>query len=126
MKKLNVLTFGLILTISGLASAQSKRILPLPSPEVVCTSIDQSWELLLNLNLGIIRVVDIAQNRLSHKVTGLRNDSRNNLAILFNFKGKNGLPEGTVFYADLKVAGKNAYGIDDVSGKKTFYSCRRN
>ena len=119
------LIYSLIVLCSFQSFAQTKRILPIAQPDFVCISSDQAWELLVNVELGLIRVVDRAQNQLSHTVEGLRNDSKNGIVKLYNYQGRNYLPSGIVFQADLKYVGLNAFTIDDLSGKRTFSSCKK-
>lgn len=104
----------------------SASALPWPRPDVICVSKDLNWMLLINSELGMIRVVDKKQGKLSHKVAGLINSSTVNLVRLINPKNSNnGLPAGIVFRANMTSNKDNAYGVDDSTGRITIYSCKR-
>lgn len=103
--------------------AQTRRVLPLPPPDMTCLSQDRAWNLLINLNLGIIRVVDVAQGSLSHKITGLVNTSSGSMTRLMNAQNTD-LPKGLVFEANLRIPRDNAFSINDLSGGRTIYTCR--
>lgn len=110
---------------ASFASGPAKSVLPLPLPDVTCLSEDGAWGLLINTDLGVIRVVDEGQKRLSHRVNGLIGKKRNGKVQLFNDSEDNGLPMGLVFEANLRKPGTNAFGVDDASGRKTLYACRK-
>jgi hypothetical protein len=120
---MKLVTGGLVVLFSVAGITQTKRVLPLPVPDVVCLSTNKAFRALVNVDLGIVRIVDVGAARLSHKVQGLVGSSKNGVVKLVNTGSDESLPRGIVFRADLNKKGVNAYSVDDHSGGRTAFSC---
>jgi len=119
------LAFVILSMLSFAAQAQEmKRKLPTRPPDFTCVSADGAWRLLVNIHMGMIRVVEIKNNMPSHRIVGLKNEVSGSVIRLFN-TSRPDLPVGLVFEADLKRRGLNAIADRHISGTQTRFACRR-